>query len=133
MSTHIRVDDSLHEKMKSLASKNKENITDEYKKAIMQYIENESQKQVLVDSQIEQLINKKMDSIDRHLSSFLGKIDREMSVLYTTESLVLQKILSVYAETDIKLDDLMEYIEDKSDNTYKRLMAKTRESRKANE
>lgn len=130
---NIRVDDSLHEKMKSLAKKNKSNITEEYKKAIMKYIENQSQKEILVDSQIEQLINKKMDSIDKHLASFLGKIDKEMSVLYTTETLILQKMLSVYADTDINTEDLMEYLENKSEQTYIRLIRKLRESKKVND
>lgn len=133
MPTHIRVDDSLHEKMKSLAIKNKNNITDEYKKAITAYIENETQEQILADSQIEKLINKKMDNIDKHLSSFIGKIDKEMSILYTTETLILQKILSVHADTDISIDDLMEYLESKSENTYIRLIRKLKDNKKANE
>lgn len=129
----IKVDSALHEKMKIIAKKNKTNIIEEYENAIMKYIENQSQKEILVDSQIEQLINKKMDSIDKHLASFLGKIDKEMSVLYTTETLILQKMLSVYADTDINTEDLMEYLENKSEQTYIRLIRKLRESKKVND
>ena len=129
----VKVDTSLHEKMKSIAKVNKNNLVEEYEIAISKHIENETQKQILIDSQIEQLINKKMDNIDKHLASFLGKIDKEISILYTTESLILQKILSVYAETEISIDDLMEYLEDKSEHTYIRLIRKLRENKKANE
>lgn len=116
----VKVRSNLHERMKEIARRNGNSITDEYEKIIIRHIENETQNQILVESQIETLINKKMDSIDKHLSSYLGKVDKEISTLYTTEVLILQKILSVYADTDVKTFELMEYIENKAKETYKR-------------
>jgi hypothetical protein len=118
--SQVKVRSNLHERMKEIAKRNGNSIIEEYENIITKHIENETQKQILVESQIETLINKKMNSIDKHLSSYLGKLDKEMSVLYTTEILILQKMLSVHADTDISIYDLMDYIEDKAKKTYKR-------------
>ena len=61
----VRIDDSLHQKMKEIAKKNKsQSIAKEYENALKQYIENERQNEILIDSQIENLMNKKLDKID---------------------------------------------------------------------
>lgn len=118
--SQVKVRTNLHDRMKEIAKRNGNSITEEYEKIITRHIENETQNQILVESQIETLINKKLSNIDKHISSYLGKIDRELSVLYTTEVLTLQKILSVYTETDVNTEDLMTYLEDKAIKTYKR-------------
>ncbi len=118
--SQVKVRTNLHDRMKEIAKRNGNSITEEYEKIITRHIENETQNQILVESQIETLINKKLSNIDKHISSYLGKIDKEMSLLYTTEVLTLQKILNVYSEADIKMADLMDYLEEKSKATYKR-------------
>lgn len=118
--SQVKIKSHLHDRMKEIAKRNGNSITDEYEKIITKYIENETQNQILVESQIEVLLNKKLENIDKHISSYLGKLDKEMSNLYTTEILILQKILSVHGDVDIKAMDLMEYIEDKAKDTYKR-------------
>ena len=64
----VRIDDSLHQKMKEIAKKNKsQSIAKEYENALKQYIENERQNEILIDSQIENLMNKKLDKIDKNM------------------------------------------------------------------
>ena len=118
--SQVKVRTHLHDRMKEIAKRNGNTITEEYEKIITMHIQNETQNQILVESQIETLINKKLNNIDEHISSYLGKIDKELSILYTTEVLTLQKILSVHADTDISVEDLMTYLEDKAKKTYKR-------------
>lgn len=118
--SQVKVTTHLHDRMKEIAKRNGNTITEEYEKIITMHIQNETQNQILAESQIETLINKKLNNIDEHISSYLGKIDKELSILYTTEVLTLQKILSVHADTDISVEDLMTYLEDKAKKTYKR-------------
>lgn len=118
--SQVKVRTHLHDRMKEIAKRNGNTITEEYEKIITMHIQNETQNQILAESQIETLINKKLNNIDEHISSYLGKIDKELSVLYTTEVLTLQKILSVHADTDISVEDLMNYLEEKAIKTYKR-------------
>ena len=122
--SQVKVRTHLHDRMKEIAKRNGNTITEEYEKIITMHIQNETQNQILAESQIETLINKKLDNIDKHISSYLGKIDKELSVLYTTEVLTLQKILSIHADTDISVEDLMTYLEDKAKKTYKRSRGK---------
>ena len=118
--SQVKVTTHLHDRMKEIAKRNGNTITEEYEKIITMHIQNETQNQILAESQIETLINKKLNNIDEHISSYLGKIDKELSILYTTEVLTLQKILSVHADTDISVEDLMTYLEEKAIKTYKR-------------
>ncbi|MDT7918860.1 hypothetical protein [Clostridium perfringens] len=118
--SQVKVRTHLHDRMKEIAKRNGNTITEEYEKIITMHIQNETQNQILAESQIETLINKKLNNIDEHISSYLGKIDKELSILYTTEVLTLQKILSVHADTDISVEDLMTYLEEKAIKTYKR-------------
>ena len=122
--SQVKVRTNLHDRMKEIAKRNGNTITEEYEKIINMHIQNETQNQILAESQIEILINKKLNNLDKHISSYLGKIDRELSVLYTTEVLTLQKILSVHDDTDIYLEDLMTYLEDKAIKTYNRARGK---------
>lgn len=122
--SQVKVRTHLHDRMKEIAKRNGNTITEEYEKIITMHIQNETQNQILAESQIETLINKKLNNIDEHISSYLGKIDKELSILYTTEVLTLQKILSVHADTDISVEDLMTYLEDKAKKTYKRSRGK---------
>ena len=122
--SQVKVRTHLHDRMKEIAKRNGNTITEEYEKIITMHIQNETQNQILAESQIETLINKKLNNIDEHISSYLGKIDKELSILYTTEVLTLQKILSVHADTDISVEDLMTYLEEKAKKTYKRSRGK---------
>jgi hypothetical protein len=122
--SQVKVRTHLHDRMKEIAKRNGNTITEEYEKIITMHIQNETQNQILAESQIETLINKKLNNIDEHISSYLGKIDKELSVLYTTEVLTLQKILSVHSDTDVSVEDLMTYLEDKAIKTYRRSRGK---------
>lgn len=122
--SQVKVKTNLHDRMKEIAKRNGNTITEEYEKIITMHIQNETQNQILAESQIETLINKKLNNLDKHISSYLGKIDKEMSLLYTTEVLTLQKILSVHSDADISVEDLMTYLEDKSIKTYNRARGK---------
>ena len=89
----VRIDDSLHQKMKEIAKKNKsQSIAKEYENALKQYIENERQNEILIDSQIENLINKNLDKIDKHLASYIGKLDKNIYRVFSTNLLMLRSI-----------------------------------------
>lgn len=122
--SQVKVKTNLHDRMKEIAKRNGNTITEEYEKIITMHIQNETQNQILAESQIETLINKKLNNLDKHISSYLGKIDKEMSLLYITEVLTLQKILSVHSDADISVEDLMTYLEDKSIKIYNRARGK---------
>ena len=89
----VRIDDSLHQKMKEIAKKYKsQSIAKEYENALKQYIENERQNEILIDSQIENLMNKKLDKIDKHLASYIGKLDKNIYRVFSTNLLMLRSI-----------------------------------------
>ena len=89
----VRIDDSLHQKMKEIAKKNKsQSIAKEYENALKQYIENERQNEILIDSQIENQMNKKLDKIDKHLASYIGKLDKNIYRVFSTNLLMLRSI-----------------------------------------
>ena len=129
----VRVDDAIHQKMKELAVKNKtNNIAKEYEKALKKYIANEYQNQILAESSIELLINKKMDQVDKHLSSFLGKIDKSLMNIQATDITLLKKFMEVYTDGKFDENELLEYMEHKGDKLYKRSLAKAREEKVKN-
>ncbi|WP_270773292.1 hypothetical protein, partial [Intestinibacter bartlettii] len=72
--SQVKIKSHLHDRMKEIAKRNGNSITDEYEKIITKHIENETQNQILVESQIEVLLNKKLENIDKHISSYLGKL-----------------------------------------------------------
>ncbi|WP_270648268.1 hypothetical protein, partial [Paeniclostridium hominis] len=70
--SQVKVRTHLHDRMKEIAKRNGNTITEEYEKIITMHIQNETQNQILAESQIETLINKKLNNIDEHISSYLG-------------------------------------------------------------
>jgi len=126
----VRVDDAIHQKMKELAVKNKtNNIAKEYEKALKKYIANEYQNQILEETPVELLINKKMDQVDKHLSSFLGKIDKSLMTIQAIDIALLKKFMEFYAEKKFDENELLEYMEHKGEKLYKRSLIKSREER----
>lgn len=88
----IQIDESLHEKIKSLSKKNKSKINFEVERALKKHLENEYQNEILIDSQIENLMNKKLDKIDKHLASYIGKLDKNIYRIFSTNLLMLRSI-----------------------------------------
>ena len=82
---NLKVDESLHEKIKSLSKKNKTNISFEVERALKKHLENEYQNEILIDSQIENLMNKKLDKIDKHLASYIGKLDKNIYRIFDVQ------------------------------------------------
>ena len=89
---NLKVDESLHEKIKYLSKKNKTNISFEVERALKKHLENEYQNEILIDSQIENLMNKKLDKIDKHLASYIGKLDKNIYRIFSTNLLMLRSI-----------------------------------------
>jgi hypothetical protein len=119
--------------MKDISDKNKTNITYEVENALRNYIRNEYQKEVLIESNIELIINKKMDKVDKHLSSFIGKIDKSLMNIQATDITLLKKFMEVYTDGKFDEDELLEYMEHKGDKLYKRSLIKAREEKVKNE
>jgi len=112
---NVRVDDSIHQKIKELAIKNKnKSITKEYEIALKKYIQSESQEQVLIDSGIEILINKKLDSIDKHLASYIGKLDKNIYNLLAADVLLI-KSTSPELYEKYKESQIIEYLKYKGE------------------
>lgn len=124
---HTRVNDTLHEKMKELATKNGNTIYKEYEVAIKNHIQKEREDELLRDSKIEILINKKMDSIDKHLASMMANISKDINVLYGVDIAMARKLLDVdrkYSE-----EELQNYFDKKGEGIYRTRMIKARNSK----
>lgn len=133
MTTQVRIKKHLDVKMKELAmqsGKTKEKI---YEEVVMNFLENEAQKRIIEDSRIEEILNKKLGNIDKHLSSMLGQIWKDLALVYCTNIFTLQKTLDVLgldtknAYTDSKI---MEIMESRSDAVFNHLASKARANKK---
>ena len=72
--THVRVKRSLDEKMMAIATKRGTTKTKIYEEMMRDYIERSSQDELIRDGKIEELLNKKISNVDKHLSSMLGQL-----------------------------------------------------------
>ena len=62
-----------------------------YEEAILEFLKNQSQEQVIQDGKIEELLNAKLGNIDKHLSSMIGQLSKDLALVYGTSIYNLQK------------------------------------------
>lgn len=95
--THARVGEDLHEKMKSISKQTGRLIKEEYDIAIQEYIQRFEEKKLLKDSELEKMLDEKIDKLDSHLSSMLGRTGLDASMILVGVAYFLES----YFEKDI--------------------------------
>ncbi|MEG2110051.1 MAG: hypothetical protein RRY19_09720 [Clostridium sp.] len=95
--THARVGEDLHEKMKSISKQTGRLIKEEYDIAIQEYIQRFEEKKLLKDSGLEKMLDEKIDKLDSHLSSMLGRTGLDASMILVGVAYFLES----YFEKDI--------------------------------
>jgi len=68
----VKVDNDLHEKMKKLSKKGRRLLIEEYEIAIKEHIQKHEEKELLKDSQLDEIMRKYYDKLDKHLSSMVA-------------------------------------------------------------
>lgn len=127
--SQVKISRHLHEKMKEVADKNGNSITDEYEKIIKEHIKSERQKEIERDSQIEIFLNKKMNAIDKHLSSILINMTKDINTLLFIEFLKTDKKL----REKYSNDEIIKYYEKQGEYLYKQRMKQARDIKKVKE
>lgn len=133
ITTQVRIRKDLDAKMKELAAQGGKTKEKMYEEVVMNFLENQAQNKVIEDSRVEELLNQKLGNIDKHLSSMLGQIWKDLALVYCTNIFTLQKTLDVLGldtkntYTDSKI---MEIMESRSDAVYNHLAAKAKANKK---
>ena len=136
LNTHARIKKSLDLKMTEMAAKTGKTKTQVYEEAVMRYLENESHEQVIQDGKLEELLNKKLGNIDKHLSSMIGQISKDLALVYGTNIYTLQKTLDLLGlDTKNQYTDkeIMKVMESRSDAIYSHLMIRARDNKRKRE
>ena len=89
--THVRVKRNLDEKMMDIATKRGTTKTKIYEEMMRDYIERSSQDELISDGKFEELLNNKISNIDKHLSSMLGQLSKDLALVYCTSILIFKK------------------------------------------
>ena len=130
--TDVRVKRSLDEKMMAIATKRGTTKTKIYEEMMRDYIERSSQDELIRDGKIEELLNKKISNVDKHLSSMLGQLSKDLALVYCTNIFNLQKTLDLLGlDTKNKYTDMeiMKIMESRSDLVYSHLMLRARNNK----
>ena len=130
--THVRVKRNLDEKIMAIATKQGTTKTKIYEEMMRDYIERSSQDELISDGKIEELLNSKINNIDKHLSSMLGQLSKDLALVYCTNIFTLQKTLDLLGlDTKNKYTDmeLMKVMESRSDLVHSHLMLRARNNK----
>ena len=135
-STQVRIKKSLDVKMKEIATKSGKTKAQVYEDAIVTFLKDQSQEQIMQDGKIEELLNVKLGNIDKHLSSMIGQLSKDIALIYGTSIYNLQKTLDVLGlDTKQKYTDseIMKIMESRGDAIHAQLMIRARENKKQRE
>lgn len=130
--TNLRIKKNLDAKIKEIATKTGRTKTEIYEEAVLNYIERESQEELIRDGKIEELLNSKINNIDKHLSSMLGQLSKDLALVYCTSIFNLQKTLDLLGlDTKNKYTDMeiMKIMESRSDLVHSHLMLRARNNK----
>ena len=130
--TNLRIKKNLDAKIKEIATKTGRTKTEIYEEAVLNYIERQAQDELIRDGKIEELFNKKISNIDKHLSSMLGQLSKDLALVYCTSIFNLQKTLDLLGlDTKNKYTDMeiMKIMESRSDFVYSHLMLRARNNK----
>ena len=134
--TQVRFKKSLDLKMKEIAVKTGKTKAKVYEDAILDFLEKESQEQVINDGKIEELLNKKLGNIDKHLSSMMGQLSKDLALVYGTSIYNLQKTLDLLGlDTKQKYTDseIMRIMESRNDAIHTHLIIRARNNKRKKE
>lgn len=136
ITTQVRFKKSLDLKMKEIAMKEGKTKEKVYEEAILEFLKNQSQEQVIQDGKIEELLNAKLGNIDKHLSSMIGQLSKDLALVYGTSIYNLQKTLDLLGlDTKQKYTDkeIMNIMESRGDAIHAHLMIRARENKRQRE
>lgn len=77
---NIKINDRLHQRMKKIAEREGLNLKDSYENAIEEYIQRKEEKELLIYSELEKMLDERFAKIDKHFSSMLGRTGLDMSM-----------------------------------------------------
>ena len=136
ITTQVRFKKSLDLKMKEIAMKEGKTKEKVYEEAILEFLKNQSQEQVIQDGKIEELLNAKLGNIDKHLSSMIGQLSKDLALVYGTSIYNLQKTLDLLGlDTKQKYTDkeIMNILESRGDANHTHIMIRARENKRQRE
>ena len=136
ITTQVRFKKSLDSKMKEIAMKEGKTKEKVYEEAILEFLKNQSQEQVIQAGKIEELLNAKLGNIDKHLSSMIGQLSKDLALVYGTSIYNLQKTLDLLGlDTKQKYTDkeIMNIMESRGDAIHAHLMIRARENKRQRE
>ena len=136
ITTQVRFKKSLDLNMKEIATKEGKTKEKVYEEAILEFLKNQSQEQVIQDGKIEELLNAKLGNIDKHLSSMIGQLSKDLALVYGTSIYNLQKTLDLLGlDTKQKYTDkeIMNIMESRGDAIHAHLMIRARENKRQRE
>ena len=119
--------------MMDIATKRGTTKTKIYEEMMRDYIERSSQDELISDGKFEELLNNKISNIDKHLSSMLGQLSKDLALVYCTSIFNLQKTLDLMGlDTKNKYTDMeiMKIMESRSDLVHSHLMMRARNNKK---
>ena len=141
--TQVRIEKSLDIKMKEMGLKLGKSKADCYRQALQEFIQKETEQELLRDSKIDEIVTKQLletkenllDEVNKstdRLASILSNQNKILSVIYATDIFHLQRTVESRG-LDIKdkytESKLMEMMEEREDIVHKRLMKKARDNK----
>lgn len=94
---NVKIDDKLHQRMKKIVEREGGSLKDSYEIAIEEYIQRKEEKELLRNSELEKMLDEKIDKLDSHLSSMLGRTGLDASMILVGMTYFLES----YFEKDI--------------------------------
>lgn len=79
----IKIDSSIHDEMVKIAKAKGNTVTSEYENIIKNHIKRYSEQQILKNSELEEMLDEKLNRIDKHLSSMLAKTGIDVDMILT--------------------------------------------------
>lgn len=79
--SNVKIKNDEHEKMKKISKKNRRTLYEEYDVAIRDYIQRHEEKELLRDSQIDEIMRKYHDKLDKHISSMVAANGLKISTI----------------------------------------------------
>jgi predicted transcriptional regulator len=89
-----RIDDDIHMQLKDIAEKKKMKIQEIYHEALRNYITNTNQEMILVDSKIEEIMNRKLRTFENRIMDVIGRIGMDNSINVMASTHIMQKIMN---------------------------------------
>lgn len=70
--SNVKIKNDIHEKMKKISKRNRRPLFEEYDIAIKEYIQRYEEQELLKDCQLDEIMRKYYEKLDKHLSSMIA-------------------------------------------------------------